>query len=67
MSSSNRVVNILVSRDSLGIDEARKMVRECRTQLEWHIDHGDLIGAEDCIQDMLGLEPDYLFDLIDPM
>lgn len=55
---NNRVVDILMKRDGLDEDEAIKQVRGCR---ELMLETGD----EDVIMDELGLEPDYLIDVLD--
>ncbi len=55
---NNRVVDILMKRDGLDEDEATKQVRDCR---ELMLETGD----EGVIMDELGLEPDYLIDVLD--
>ena len=52
----NPVVRILMERDGLSRREAEKMVSETADMLE----SGDL----DAIGDYLGLEDDYLFDVL---
>ena len=52
----NRVVKILMERDGVTEKEAKEMVRECREAL--------CNGDEEAIGDYLGLEDDYIFDII---
>ena len=59
----NPVVKILMDRDGLSEDEAIVEVRECRRAMQDAIEEN--YEPEDVIQDMLGLEPDYLFDVLD--
>ena len=52
----NRVVKILMERDNLTEEEAKELVDECREALS--------NGDTEAIQDYLGLEDDYIFDII---
>lgn len=52
----NRVVKILMERDGLSEQEAKEMVMETRETL--------YNGDEEAIGDYLGLEDDYIFDII---
>lgn len=52
----NRVVKILMRRDDMTEAEATELVNECREALE----NGDY----DAIGDYLGLEDDYIFDIL---
>ena len=52
----NRVVRILMRRDDLTREEAEEMVAECREALN--------AGDWDAISEYLGLEDDYIFDII---
>ena len=47
---------ILMKRDGLSLEEANDLIDECREELE--------CGNYDAIEDLLGLEPDYIFDII---
>lgn len=53
----NNIVQILMSRDGNTEEEARKRIFECREALE--------NGDDEAIQDYLGLEDDYIFDILD--
>ena len=50
------VVKILMERDGVSKAEAQEMIAECRVALE----NGDY----DSIQDYLGLEDDYIFEIL---
>lgn len=55
--SDNRVVCILMERDGLTEQDAIDQVRLCRDEM---LESGD----EDVIMDHLGLEPDYIMDVL---
>lgn len=53
-----KVIKILMKRDKISYDEAKDLVLQCIEALE--------SGDENAIQDYLGLEDDYIFDLLEP-
>jgi len=55
----NPVLQILVMRDNLSIAEAREAMADCAAMILADPDDADKIILEE-----LGLEPDYLFDII---
>lgn len=55
-----RVVDILVKRDGVTKERAIKMIEECREAIL----SVDLIYADEIIEEYLGLEPDYLEEII---
>lgn len=55
----NKVVQILMERDGMTRSEAESLVSDCREEILLYPDE-----AEETIMGMLGLEMDYLFDLI---
>ena len=57
----NKVVQILMERDGMTRSEAESRVSDCREEILFYPDEADEI-----MMDMLGLEMDYLFDLIWP-
>jgi hypothetical protein len=57
----NRVVEILMKRDGISEDEARTLVRETRDEL---IMLDNPFEADEIIENYLGLEPDYLEDIL---
>jgi hypothetical protein len=60
------VARIIAERDKLTLDEAIEEVTNCVQEMKiaLHDDEG-LDALEDIIMDMLGLEPDYIEELID--
>ena len=52
----NETLRILMERDGLTKEEAKQQMEECREAL--------LNGDTEAIHDYLGLEDDYIFDLI---
>ena len=59
------VANILVTRDGISQQEALDRVKECRRRIEEEVlPTGDYEVMVDIIADELGLEPDYMFDIL---
>lgn len=52
----NKVVEILMRRDGLTEKEAEDLIIECREELE--------SGNYEAIQEVLGLEDDYIFEVL---
>ena len=59
----NRVVKILMERDGDTQEIAEARVRECRDELMM-LDFDELMDYDDIIYEYLGLEPDYLDDIL---
>jgi len=59
------IINILMRRDGISEEEAWNLVNECREEIEEAIARGDYIETDDIIASYLGLEPDYIIDIID--
>ena len=53
---SNRVISILMKRDGYTLKEAMDAIAECKDAI--------LNGEDYAIEDYLGLEDDYLFDIL---
>ena len=59
------IVKILMDRDGISRSDAQAQVDECKARLaEEAIPTGDYELAVDIIADELGLEPDYMMDLL---
>ena len=59
------VAQILVTRDRISMEDAMIRVNECVRRLQFEaIPTGDYEAATDIIADELGLEPDYMMDLL---
>jgi len=59
-----RLQKVLMEREGVTAREAQEMIDAARAELEERIAEGDLLRAEDVCLDVLGLEPDYLDDLL---
>lgn len=59
------IINILMRRDGISRLEAENLVIECKEEMNNAIMGGHYIEAEDILASYLGLEPDYIFDLLD--
>lgn len=57
---SNRVVKILMERDGLTKQEAEERIVEVRSMVE----EADPFEVDDIVMDELGLEMDYIFDIL---
>lgn len=61
----NRVVEILMQRDAISYDEAISMVIDTREEIYNSMeDKEDFREPEEIIMDNLGLEGDYLLDIL---
>ena len=59
-----KIIEILMRRDDMTRQEAAEVVKEARKALMEAAADGDMEAAEEVLYDQLGLELDYLFDLI---
>ena len=61
----NNAVKILMERDDISVKEARALVEETREEINDVLSSGGSYDEiEEIIADNLGLEMDYIFDLI---
>lgn len=60
----DKIINILMKRDSLTRDEATLTYNAFLEDAQSYIDSGDEEALEDLLMDELGLEPDYIFDIL---
>ena len=60
----NRVVKILMDRDKIDQENAEALVRETRDEI-LSLDEANVFEADEIIYEYLGLEPDYIFDILD--
>jgi len=58
------VVQVLMTRDGLSEADALTRVRDCKATLEEYMENDWGYCPEDVIMDELGLEPDYLFEVL---
>lgn len=60
----NRVVEILMKRDNISKSEAEALVERTREEIEEYCAQGLYDVAEEAIYENLGLESDYVFDIM---
>ena len=56
----NKVVELLMKRDGITEEEAREMIVETREEML-----EDPYVATEILEDNLGIEPDYIMDILD--
>lgn len=54
----------LMERDEISAEEAKGIIADAKEALQEYVREGDLNGAYNVCEEYLGLEPDYLDDLI---
>lgn len=59
-----KVKEILIDRDDLTEEEAEETITDTMAMIYEAIESGDFLEAEDIFMDELGLELDYLLDLL---
>lgn len=57
----NKIVEILMRRDGMSLSDAKDLVNETRELIL----SSDVMKADDIMADQLGLEPDYIMDLLE--
>lgn len=60
----DKIIKILMERDGLSYDGAKGILQNTAYSVYQFLDQGDLIGAEETFMDELGLEPDYMEELL---
>ena len=63
-SRQNEVLRILMTRDGMSESEAREVIADVREAMDEAIAEGDYFEAEEIFESELGLEPDYIFDIM---
>ena len=62
----NKIVEILMERDNMSQEEAEDLLDDAREEAQNVLEEdGSLEDIEDILSSYFGLEPDYIFDLID--
>lgn len=59
-----RIANLIAKRDGLSLPEAIDLVEECHAEIQTAIDEEREEEVEDILADYLGLELDYVFDML---
>lgn len=60
----DKIINILMKRDDLTSDEATISYNAFLEDAQPYIDSGDEEALEELLMDELGLEPDYILDIL---
>lgn len=60
----NRVVKILMDRDGLTEKQAKQAIVNCRAELYEALEGTSCLDPDEVIECELGLEPDYLEDIL---
>ena len=55
---------VLMNRDGMTSEEAEAEIAEAKMILQEYLDNDDMVSAHDICEELWGLEPDYLNDLI---
>lgn len=58
------IKQILMQRDGMTAEEAHQLILDFEEALEFVVDEGDPMGAEELVADYFGLEPDYLMTFL---
>lgn len=58
------IINILMKRDNLSFEEARRQCEDTVDEIHMAVASGDYLLAEELMMSDLGLEPDYLMYII---
>lgn len=64
MDARNRVVRILMHRDGITEEEAVSMVEDTVSELYDAIEGTSCMDPDEIMMEELGLEPDYMFDIL---
>jgi hypothetical protein len=65
MNEIETLKDVLMRRDGLSSDEADEQIKDAKELMHEYLADGDLESAQDICNECFGLEPDYLFDLLD--
>ena len=58
------IKEVLMRRDGMSSEEADEEIEEARGMMKEYLDEGDLDSASNICQEMFGLEPDYIQELM---
>lgn len=59
-----KIISILMKRDGISFEEARRQCEDTVDEIHMAIASGDYMLAEELMMSDLGLEPDYLMDIL---
>jgi len=58
------IKEVLIRRDEMTAIEAEELIEEATEQFNIYLEQGMMAEAENICQEFFGLEPDYLFEII---
>ncbi len=65
---ANRIVRILMRRDGISEEDAQMQYDDVKEEIRWLLENdGGLWKAEEEVRCNLGLEPDYLMDILEDL
>lgn len=64
MKKQNEIIRILMERYGMDLKEAKSVLRDVKSEMEEAIADGDYELAEEIMASELGLELDYIFDIL---
>ena len=64
LTGHERIIDILIRRDEITLEEAREQVEETVILINESVESGSYCEVEDVLAGELGLEMDYIFDLL---
>lgn len=64
MAKTNEIIRILMERDGMDLQEAKEVFNDVKSEMEEAIADGDYELAEEIFEGDLGLELDYVFDML---
>lgn len=59
------IKEILMERDEISAEEADGLIEDAKEALKGYLEEGDIEEASNICEEYFGLEPDYIFQLID--
>jgi len=59
------LIQTLIDRDGITEEEARENITACREEMMTAIEEGDFTYAEQIYEDWFGLEPDWMFEVVE--
>ena len=59
-----KIISILMKRDGISFEEAKRQCEDTVAEVRMAIASGDYMLAEELMMSDLGLEPDYLMDIL---
>lgn len=58
------IKDVLMRRDGMSAEEADILIEETKDVIDYYVSEGDIFGAESIFEEYLGLEPDFMDELM---